>query len=110
MLQSARRGAGLIQRVTEIGKVETTVDVGTLTTPNRGVLALLVAGLSASIINRSEAGSELIQLVAAVIQQSAHTLPCSEYWVLALFVAAAKRLSNGLGLRSTGSCSRAVER
>jgi K(+)-stimulated pyrophosphate-energized sodium pump len=69
--------------------------------PVSGVLALLVAGLTANSINRSDPGSARMQEIAAAIQQGAQAFLRSEYRVLAIFVAVVATLIAVVGFTST---------
>jgi K(+)-stimulated pyrophosphate-energized sodium pump len=56
--------------------------------PVSGVLALIVAWLTASAISRSDAGNERMRQIAGAIQQGAMAFLQREYRVLVVFVAA----------------------
>jgi K(+)-stimulated pyrophosphate-energized sodium pump len=69
--------------------------------PVCGLIALLVAWMSANTINRSPVGNERMQKIAAAIQQGAMAFLTSEYRVLAIFVGVVALVIATVGFTTT---------
>ncbi|EFO81608.1 membrane-bound proton-translocating pyrophosphatase [Oscillochloris trichoides DG-6] len=66
-------------------------------TPISGLIALLVAGFTASVINKYDAGNDRMKQIAQAIQQGAMAFLSSEYKVLVIFVAVVAAIIGAVG-------------
>ncbi|WP_129632041.1 sodium-translocating pyrophosphatase [Candidatus Oscillochloris fontis] len=66
-------------------------------TPISGLIALLVAGFTASVINKYDAGNDRMQQIAKAIQDGAMAFLSSEYKVLVIFVAVVAAIIGAVG-------------